>query len=48
VTGRGRDEGCTAMLTIEPHDGDGLAVRGDPGRLTNLLPPACSFGRTAR
>ncbi len=49
VVGRGRDEGCTAELVVEPDaDRDSLTIRGNPGRLTNLLPPGCPFGRTSR
>lgn len=49
VVGRGRDEGCAAELVVEPDaDGDRLSVGGNPGRLTNLLPPGCLFGRTSR
>lgn len=49
VSGRGRDEGCTANLVLASHDeGEGFSLDGDPGRLTNLLPPTCSFGRTSR
>lgn len=49
VVGRGRDEGCTADLVVEPDaDREGLTIRCTPGRLTNLLPPGCPFGRTSR
>jgi uncharacterized protein (TIGR02246 family) len=47
VEGRGRDEGAAATCTIEPA-GDGLAIRCEADRLAPLLPPACSFTRTAR
>lgn len=48
VSGRGRDEGCSAEVTLESRDEDSVSVHGDPGRLTNILPPTCSFSRTAR
>lgn len=48
VAGRGRDEGSTATCTLVPGPGDSLAVRCDAGRLAALLPPACTFTRTAR
>ena len=47
VEGRGRDEGATAVYTIEPA-GDGVTIGCDADRLAPLLPPACGFTRTAR
>lgn len=47
VHGRGRDEGSVATCTLEG-GGDGLTMRGDAGRLSALLPPACGFTRTSR
>lgn len=48
VEGRGRDEGATATCTLAPGPDDTLTVQCDAGRLAALLPPACTFTRTAR
>lgn len=47
IEGRGRDEGAVASCTLAA-TGDSLTIRGDAGRLAALLPPACTFTRTAR
>ena len=47
IEGRGRDEGATAECTLEP-GADACEIRCDAGRLSALLPPACTFTRTAR
>lgn len=48
IEGRGRDEGATAEVTLEPAGDDAVAMRCDAGRLSALVPPACTFTRTAR
>ena len=47
IEGRGRDEGAVASCTLSA-TGDSLTIQGDAGRLAALLPPACTFTRTAR
>lgn len=47
IEGRGRDEGAVASCSLAPA-GDSLTIQGDAGRLAALLPPACTFTRTAR
>jgi len=47
IEGRGRDEGAVASCSLTPA-GDSLTIHGDTGRLAALLPPACTFNRTAR
>lgn len=48
VEGRGRDEGATCTCTLAPDGADGLVMTCDSDALAGLLPPACSFARTAR
>jgi uncharacterized protein (TIGR02246 family) len=48
VAGRGRDEGSSATCTLVPGPGETLTIRCAAGRLAALLPPACTFARTAR
>ena len=48
VEGRGRDEGTTCTCTLSPDGADGLVMTCDSDVLAGLLPPACSFARTAR
>jgi uncharacterized protein (TIGR02246 family) len=48
VEGRGADEGRECLCTLEPVGPDRVELRCDGDALAGLLPPACSFVRTAR
>jgi len=47
VEGRGRDEGANCTCTLTPAGSDALTVTCAGEALSDLLPPACDFLRTA-
>lgn len=48
LTGGGADATAECVYTLSRVGPDEIAVRGDAGRLTGLMPPAADFVRTAR